>query len=52
VHDIDTKLLEHLLVAAKTLQPGKRVSVDKHHYMLVGKAQLALVKIDGRTSSA
>src|SRR5262249_52004549 len=42
IRDYDTKLLEKLIVGAKTLRPGKQMSVDKQHKMVVNKGNLAL----------
>lgn len=42
ITNFDSRLLEKLLVGAKTLRPGKKMSVDKHHSMVVNGGNLAL----------
>ncbi|HSX43899.1 MAG TPA: tRNA lysidine(34) synthetase TilS [Candidatus Saccharimonadales bacterium] len=42
VINFDSKLLEKLIIGAKTLQPGKRMDVDKEHRIVINKGNLAL----------
>jgi tRNA(Ile)-lysidine synthase len=46
VINFDSKLLEKLIVGAKTLRPGKQMSVDKQHKMVIDKSNLALSGVD------
>jgi len=45
-NDVSKKLLEKLVVAAKTFQPGKQTDVDNKYVLKVSKAHLALVARD------
>lgn len=42
IRKFDKKLIEKLVVAAKTYEPGKKSNIDKHHSMLIGKTYLTL----------
>ncbi len=42
VRQFDRKLLEKLVIAAKTYKPGKRSHVDRLHDLAISKTQLAL----------
>lgn len=42
VKDITAKMLERLIVAAKTLPPGKMIDIDKHLKIYIEKNNLAL----------
>ena len=44
VENIDKQQVERLLHAAKTLQVGKKISVDKQRYININKEYLALDK--------
>lgn len=46
IMNFDSKLLEKLIVGAKTLQPGKRLDVDKEHRIVINKGNLALSGVD------
>ncbi len=43
IRQFDRKLLEQLVVAAKTYDAGKAAPIDHAHYLLVGKQNLALI---------
>lgn len=45
-NDMSKKLLEKLVVAAKTLQPGKQLDVDGRYTLKISKTHLALVARD------
>lgn len=42
VKDITTKMLERLIIAAKTLKPGQKVDIDKQHILEIKGQLLAL----------
>lgn len=46
VNTADKKRLEHLVIAAKTLTPGKHSDINARYYMLVEKDKLVLVTRD------
>lgn len=46
VQNIDSRRLERLLIAAKTLAPGKQADVGEGHTLVVRQKQLALMAIE------
>lgn len=40
ISDFDSKTIQRLVVAAKTLQPGRRVDINNKKYMLIGSKDL------------
>lgn len=48
IANFDSKTIERLVVAAKTLAHGKKVDIDKIHELLLGKEYLKIVPREGK----
>lgn len=46
IRNFDSKTLDRLVTAAKTLSPGKQVDIDAQHRLIAGTEVLALVILD------
>jgi tRNA(Ile)-lysidine synthase len=52
IRQFDRKLLEKLVHAAKTYQPGKQTDIDRHHQLAIRKNNLVLLATSARQKAS